>query len=180
MSLIVLASAAWMAVDAAQLGYDKRDVRGLAAMSPAGWFICGLLLWIVAFPLYLVKRGELREAGERRRLAPNAQAGMLPPGSVVGQPPYPQPPYPQQPYPQPPYYPPQPYPPQAYPPQQPYPSQQPYPAQAPPSQPAAAETPLGTDEVAEWIVRLGQMRDAGLLTDAEFEQQKARVLARLA
>ena len=135
MSLVVLASAIWMAVDASQLGYDKRDIRGLAAMGPVGWFFAGLLLWIVAFPLYLVKRGELKAAGEFRRqaLAGGPAAGFLPQG----------------------------YPPQGYP---------------PANQPT---TPLSADEVADRIVKLGEMRDTGLLTEIEFQQQKALVLARM-
>ncbi len=150
MSLVVLASAIWMAVDASQLGYDKRDIRGLAAMGPVGWFFAGLLLWIVAFPLYLVKRGELKAAGEFRRqaLAGGPAAGFLPQG-----------------------YPPQGYPPQGFLPQG-YPPQG-YP---PANQPT---TPLSADEVADRIVKLGEMRDTGLLTEIEFQQQKALVLARM-
>ncbi|MBL8946146.1 MAG: SHOCT domain-containing protein [Myxococcales bacterium] len=149
LGLVVLATSIWMAVDASRLGYDKRDIKGIAGMGPVGWFFCGLFLWIVAFPLYLIKRPELAAAGERRRLGGAPMPGALP---------YPQPPYPQQSYPQQPY------------PQQPYP-QQPYP------QPPAA---LTADEVAQWIVKLGEMHAAGLLTDAEFAQQKAQVLARMA
>ena len=36
---------------------------------PVGWFFSGLLIWIVAFPLYLASRGNLKEAGERSREA---------------------------------------------------------------------------------------------------------------
>jgi hypothetical protein len=173
MGLIVLGSAIWMGVDSAQLGYDKRDIRGIAAMGPVGWFFCGWLLWIIAFPLYLVKRPELKAAGERRKqmLASGMPMQGLPPH---GYPPPPYPPYPpQQGYPpQPGYPPPQGYPPPPYPPQPGYP---PYPPQGyPPSPPAAA--PLTTDEVAQSIVKLNEMREAGLLTEAEFQQQKARLL----
>lgn len=139
MGLVVLASAIWMAVDSSQLGYDKRDIRGIAAMGPAGWFFCGLLLWIVAFPLYLVKRGELKAAGEMRR---QGLTGMPAPGFL-----------PQAQYGQP--YPPQPY----------------------PQQPRAQ--PLTTDEGAHAIVKLGQMLETGLLTEAEFQQQKAQILSRM-
>jgi len=178
MSLIVLGSAIWMGIDAAQLGYDKRDIRGIAAMGPAGWFICGLLLWIIAFPLYLVKRPVLKAAGEMRKqgLLGGPMPGQLPPPyPPPGYPPYPPPGYPQQ------GYPPQGYPPQGYPqqgyPQQGYPPQG-YPQQGHPPQPAV--TPLSTEEAAQWITKLGEMRQAGLLTEAEFEQQKAQVLARIA
>nr|MCH9688257.1 hypothetical protein [Deltaproteobacteria bacterium] len=56
-----------MAVDASSLGYDKRDVHGMAKLSPGEWLLLGLLVWFFAVPLYLVKRGELAAAGERRR-----------------------------------------------------------------------------------------------------------------
>ncbi len=176
MGLVVLASSIWMASDAARIGYDKRDIRGVAGMGPVGWLVCGLFLWIIAFPLYLIKRPELIAAAERRRLGLTGPSGMLPP--PYPQQGYPQPPYPQQSYPQPPY-PQQDYPQQDYP-QQGYP-QQGYPQQGYPQQPAAPQpATLGLDEVAEAIVKLGEMRHAGLLTDAEFEQQKAQVLARMA
>jgi len=131
MGLVVLASSIWMASDAARIGYDKRDIRGVAGMGPVGWLVCGLFLWIIAFPLYLIKRPELIAAAERRRLGLTGPSGMLPP--PYPQQGYPQPPYTQQSYPQPPD--PQPdYPQQAYP-QQGYP-QQGYPQQGYPQQPA--------------------------------------------
>ena len=64
--LIVLGSTLWMYLDSRKLRYDKRDITGLAAMSPAGWLVAGLFLWILAFPLYLASRGKLRAAGEAR------------------------------------------------------------------------------------------------------------------
>lgn len=64
--LIILATSLWMAFDARSLGYDKRDIKGIAGMGPVGWFFAGLLLWIVAFPLYLASRGKLRKAGDQR------------------------------------------------------------------------------------------------------------------
>lgn len=59
---IVIGTSLWMAYDAHQIGYDKKDVKGLAGMGPAGWLFAGLLLWIVAFPLYLANRGKLKAA----------------------------------------------------------------------------------------------------------------------
>lgn len=47
------------------------------------------------------------------------------------------------------------------------------PVQAPPP---AAPAPQGGDLI-EQLERLGQLRAAGVLTDAEFEAQKARILA---
>jgi hypothetical protein len=149
MSLLVLGSSIWMAVDASQLGYDKRDIRGIAAMGPAGWFLCGLFLWIVAFPLYLIKRPELKAAGDARK------KGLVggPPGFL---------------------------PPHGYPPPQGYPQAHAYPPpQGYPQGPRAQAPTMSTEDVARSIEKLGEMRAKGLLTDAEFEQQKAQVLARM-
>lgn len=54
-------------------------------------------------------------------------------------------------------------------------------AQAQPSAPAAPPAPAapaaGVNDVLAQLTQLGQLRDAGVLTDAEFETQKARILA---
>lgn len=57
-------------------------------------------------------------------------------------------------------------------------------AAAPPAPPAAApaQTPAhapasGVPSVIEQLTQLGQLRDSGVLTEAEFEAQKQRVLA---
>jgi hypothetical protein len=44
---------------------------------------------------------------------------------------------------------------------------------APPPPPPAAS---GTDDMLEQLSRLGALRDQGILTDAEFADQKARIL----
>ncbi len=82
-TLFVIASSIWMGYDAANIGYDKNDVPGLGGMGPAGWVICGLFFWIVAFPLYLVKRPALKAAAQQRRLQMQTFAGALP-GAVYG------------------------------------------------------------------------------------------------
>jgi hypothetical protein len=50
----------------------------------------------------------------------------------------------------------------------------PEPAYAPPP-PAAG---VSTDELIAQLDKLGQLRDSGVLTEAEFEVQKSRLLAR--
>jgi Short C-terminal domain len=59
---------------------------------------------------------------------------------------------------------------QQYPPQS-YPQQQAY-----PQQPAAAASGDMSDKLAQ-LQQLGELKAQGVLTDAEFEQQKARILA---
>ncbi len=60
---------------------------------------------------------------------------------------------------------------QQYPPQQQYEQQQYYQQPAPPPQPTS-----GADERLAQLRQLGELRDQGVLTDAEFEAQKSRIL----
>ncbi|MBI3798193.1 MAG: DUF4339 domain-containing protein [Deltaproteobacteria bacterium] len=53
----VIATSALMAVEASQLGMGEKR-GGKATTGPVGWFLCGLLLWIVAFPAYLYSRSK--------------------------------------------------------------------------------------------------------------------------
>jgi hypothetical protein len=46
----------------------------------------------------------------------------------------------------------------------------------PPPAPAPAASG-GTDDLIEQLDKLGKLRDSGVLTDAEFEAQKAKLLA---
>lgn len=53
-------------------------------------------------------------------------------------------------------------------------------AAAPPPAPAPAPAPAAptgmTDDKIEQLTKLGQLRDAGILTDEEFAEQKAKIL----
>ncbi|MCH7870050.1 MAG: hypothetical protein IH881_20350 [Myxococcales bacterium] len=73
---IVIGSSIWMAFDAHQIGYDKKDVKGFASMGPVGWFFAGLLLWIIAFPLYLASRSKLKAAASAGALTPTTHRPM--------------------------------------------------------------------------------------------------------
>jgi hypothetical protein len=46
----------------------------------------------------------------------------------------------------------------------------------PPAPPAPAPPPVDTDAVIEQLQKLGALRDQGILTDAEFAAQKAKLL----
>jgi Short C-terminal domain len=51
--------------------------------------------------------------------------------------------------------------------------------QAGPQQPAAADTPATgalTDDVVDQLMKLGKLRDAGILTDEEFASKKSKLL----
>ncbi|WP_431075332.1 SHOCT domain-containing protein [Microbacterium phyllosphaerae] len=52
------------------------------------------------------------------------------------------------------------------------------PAAPVPAVPAASASPArATSELIDQLTRLGELRDAGILTDAEFDAQKQRLLA---
>ena len=54
--IVVIATSIWVLIDAHILGVRKGVVKGLGDMGPFGWFFASLLLWIIAFPLYLGMR----------------------------------------------------------------------------------------------------------------------------
>ena len=56
-----------------------------------------------------------------------------------------------------------------------YPQEQAYYEQGPPQQ--AAPAAPSTDDKLEQLKQLGELKTAGVLTDAEFEAQKAKILA---
>ena len=57
--------------------------------------------------------------------------------------------------------------------------QQPVYAAPPPPAPAPAAAAADSDDLIEKLQKLGALRDQGILTDAEFEAQKAKALAGL-
>ena len=60
--LIVIGSAIWVLVDAKNIGVKKGLITGMGNIGPWGWFFVTLLLWIVAFPMYLYCRGKFKLA----------------------------------------------------------------------------------------------------------------------
>lgn len=67
--LVVLGSAAWAAFDSAAL--ELRRYKSRLAVGPAAVFLAVALLWILAFPTYLMLRQKLR-AGELELKQPPA------------------------------------------------------------------------------------------------------------
>jgi len=53
----ILATAALIAVEASQLGIGQ-PIHGKRTTGPVGWFICTLLIWIIAYPSYLFYRSK--------------------------------------------------------------------------------------------------------------------------
>lgn len=67
MWIIVIASAIWVYFDARSIGVHKNLVSGFWNLGPFGWSVATLLLWIVGFPAYLIKRGTLKAAAQAER-----------------------------------------------------------------------------------------------------------------
>jgi len=65
MWLLVIGSSIWVFFDATAIGVKKGQVSGIADMNPGGWLLGCLLLWIIAFPLYLSKRSEFKSINSR-------------------------------------------------------------------------------------------------------------------
>lgn len=60
--LVVIGTSIWVLIDAQSIGVRKGLVTGVADMGPVGWFIACLGIWILAFPFYLAKRDEFKQA----------------------------------------------------------------------------------------------------------------------
>src|SRR5690606_33263189 len=65
MVLLVFGSLVWVYIDASALKTDQGQVTGFVNMSPGRWTFACFLIWIVAFPIYLVARAEIQKANER-------------------------------------------------------------------------------------------------------------------
>ncbi len=77
-SLIVVASTIWVYWDATSNSIGKiDDDKGLFNMSAGAWALVTLLLWIVGFPAYLVKRGDLIERAKETPVNVNGRGGKL-------------------------------------------------------------------------------------------------------
>jgi len=64
-TLIVIVTSIWVLIDSKIIGVNKGQVTGLLNLGPWGWFLCSLLLWIIGFPCYLIKRREYKRINER-------------------------------------------------------------------------------------------------------------------
>jgi len=60
MLLIVIGTSICVLVDPKKIGVKKGQIQGLANIGPWGWFFACLLIWIIAFPVYLFKRPQFK------------------------------------------------------------------------------------------------------------------------
>lgn len=60
--IVVIVSSIWVYFDARSIGARKDLVPGFFNLGPLGWALCCLLIWIIAFPAYLIKRDTIKQA----------------------------------------------------------------------------------------------------------------------
>lgn len=64
--LLVIGTTIWVGIDAHNLGVRRGMLSGsFLDLSTAGWVVVCLLLWIIAFPCYLVARGKYQQLRSR-------------------------------------------------------------------------------------------------------------------
>ena len=68
--LIVVGTTIWVFADAKGIGVKKGQLKGVCDMGPAGWGFACLGLWIIAFPMYLANRAELKRINGKHGLPP--------------------------------------------------------------------------------------------------------------
>ena len=56
--IVVIGSSLWVYIDAKRIGVKKGQIKGVWNVGPEMWCLACLLLWIVCFPMYLIKRPE--------------------------------------------------------------------------------------------------------------------------
>lgn len=61
---VIIGTSIWVFFDARKIGARKGLIKGFFDLSPVTWLICCLLVWIVSFPAYLIKRGEIKKAAK--------------------------------------------------------------------------------------------------------------------
>ena len=73
--LVIAATSIWVLVDADSIGVRKGRIQGVGDMGKWGWFFSCLGIWIFAFPFYLSKRNEFKEAALRNAGTSSVAAG---------------------------------------------------------------------------------------------------------
>ncbi len=70
----VVGSSIWVGIDAWSIGARKGLLPGIVDLGPVGWLFACLGLWVIAFPLYLISRGDLIKAVEAEKQAAQREA----------------------------------------------------------------------------------------------------------
>lgn len=67
-AIIIVASIIWAYFDARAIGVKSGLVKGMADQNISAWIGGMILLWIVFFPFYLIKRGEFKKINNSQGL----------------------------------------------------------------------------------------------------------------
>lgn len=82
---VVAVSAVWVYLDATKNKIGKiPDGKGMFNMSAGAWGVVTLLLWIIGFPAYLIKRGDLIEKAKENPIEVKGRGGKAAALSIIG------------------------------------------------------------------------------------------------
>jgi hypothetical protein len=66
---VIIITSIWVYIDARVLQmHQERSSGGLFDMGPAGWFFSCLLIWFIAFPIYLIRRPRYRHVPQPEQI----------------------------------------------------------------------------------------------------------------
>lgn len=82
--LFVTACAVWVYLDATKNKIGKTSVGGVFNMSASAWGTVSLLIWIIAFPAYLIKRNSLKSIAEEHPVNVNGRGWKATLIGVIG------------------------------------------------------------------------------------------------
>jgi hypothetical protein len=78
LAVLAVGCAIWVYLDATKHKIGKnKETGGFWNMSAGGWAAATLILWIVGFPAYLVKRGSLLKLGQQHPVEVRNRAPVL-------------------------------------------------------------------------------------------------------
>jgi len=63
--VVILATSIWVFFDSKNIGVKSGQLKGFFGMGPIGWFFACVILWIICFPAYLLKRNELKQINKK-------------------------------------------------------------------------------------------------------------------
>lgn len=82
---VIAISAVWVYLDATKNKIGKiPDGKGMFNMSAGAWGVVTLLLWIIGFPAYLIKRGDLIEKAKENPIDVKGRSGKAVAFSIIG------------------------------------------------------------------------------------------------
>lgn len=82
---IIVCTAIWVYLDATKNKIGKiKEAGGMFNMSAGAWSVVTLLLWIIGFPAYLIKRGALIERAKENPVEVKGRGGKTAVLGIIG------------------------------------------------------------------------------------------------